>query len=106
MRNTNHSQWITKAKESFQASLAVKQNIIDHHLDVLVHISHVIADALSQGGKLLLCGNGGSAADAQHLAAELLVRLRSHVNRQSLPALSLATDMSTVTACSNDYGFE
>lgn len=58
------------------------------------------------GGKLFLCGNGGSAADAQHLAAELLIRLRPHVERPSLPALCLATDMSTVTACGNDYSFE
>jgi D-sedoheptulose 7-phosphate isomerase len=54
----------------------------------------------------MLCGNGGSAADAQHLACELLIRLRSMVNRQSLPALSLATDTSTLTACANDYEFD
>lgn len=65
-----------------------------------------ISVAIMQGGTLFLCGNGGSAADAQHLAAELLVRLRPHVNRQTIPALVLATDMSTVTACGNDYSFE
>ena len=53
-----------------------------------------------------MCGNGGSAADAQHLAAELLVRLRPHVNREGIPALALATDTSSLTACCNDYGFE
>ena len=53
---------------------------------------------------MLLCGNGGSAADAQHLAAEFLVRLTSDINRQSIPALSLAQDTSTLTACINDYG--
>jgi D-sedoheptulose 7-phosphate isomerase len=54
----------------------------------------------------MLCGNGGSAADAQHLAAELLVRLRASFNRRSLPALTLATDTSTLTACGNDFGFD
>ena len=55
---------------------------------------------------MLICGNGGSAADAQHLAAELLIRLRPTVNRQSLPAISLVQDTSTITACANDYGYE
>ena len=60
---------------------------------------------ISKGGKIFLCGNGGSAADAQHLAAEFLVRLRPEVNRKPLPAISLATDISTITACGNDYSF-
>ena len=102
----NHSKWVDKAKDSFRNSIAVKQKVIDNHIDSLVQISRLIVASISGGGKLFLCGNGGSAADAQHLAAELLVRLRPHVNRQSLPALCLATDMSTVTACGNDYNFE
>jgi D-sedoheptulose 7-phosphate isomerase len=53
-----------------------------------------------------LCGNGGSAADAQHLAAELLIRLRPEITRQTLPAIALAMDSSTLTACGNDLGFE
>ena len=57
------------------------------------------------GGKIFLCGNGGSAADAQHLAAEFLVRLRPKINRKPIPAISLATDVSTITACANDYSF-
>ena len=57
------------------------------------------------GGKLMLCGNGGSAADAQHLSAEYLVRLRPNVNRKPIPAISLAQDTSTLTACGNDYDF-
>ncbi len=54
----------------------------------------------------MICGNGGSAADAQHLAAEFLVRLRPKVNRQPLPIFTLAMDSSTLTACSNDYKFD
>ena len=52
----------------------------------------------------MICGNGGSAADAQHLVAEFLIRLTSDVNRQGIPAISLAQDSSTLTACLNDYG--
>jgi len=61
---------------------------------------------LKKGGKIFLCGNGGSAADAQHLAAEFLVRLRPSINRQPIAAISLATDVSTLTACGNDFSFE
>lgn len=62
--------------------------------------------ALRQGGKLFFCGNGGSAADAQHLATELLVRLRSRVERPSWPAIALTLDPAALTAGGNDYGFE
>lgn len=61
---------------------------------------------MKKGGKLWFCGNGGSAADAQHLAAEYLVRLRPNVNRNPLPAISLAQDTTTLTACGNDYSFD
>lgn len=74
--------------------------------DTIVRMAEVIFHSLRQGGKVLLCGNGGSAADAQHLTAELLVRFRPHVNREGIPALALATDTSSLTACSNDYGFK
>ena len=66
-------------------------------------ISTKIANQIIDGGKLLFCGNGGSAADSQHLAAEFLVRLRPNINRRPIAALSLATDVSTLTACANDY---
>ena len=56
--------------------------------------------------KDFFCGNGGSAADAQHLAAELLVRLRPNVNRKPIAAIPLALDTSTITACGNDYDFK
>lgn len=65
----------------------------------------VIYKKIKKGGKILFCGNGGSAADAQHLAAEYLVRLRPGFNRKPIPAVSLAQDTSTITACSNDYDF-
>ena len=94
-----------KVIKTFEDSISVKQQIIeDSSYKVLLEAGDIIADSISAGGKLLLCGNGGSAADAQHLAAEFLVRLTSDVNRESIPALSLAQDTSTLTACINDYG--
>ena len=94
-----------KVIKTFEDSISVKKQIIeDSCYEVLLDAGDIIADSISSGGKLLLCGNGGSAADAQHLAAEFLVRLTSDVNRQSIPALSLAQDTSTLTACINDYG--
>jgi D-sedoheptulose 7-phosphate isomerase len=98
--------WMDQASKCFAQSISVKEQIIQHHLDTIVDIAMVIANSIESGGRLLLCGNGGSLADAQHLAAELLIRLRSSCNRQPLGALCLAMDMSSVTACGNDYGFD
>ncbi len=94
-------------KQTFIDSISVKQQIIDNKsYEVLIEAGNIIANSIADGGKLLLCGNGGSAADAQHLAAEFLIRLTSDTNRESIPALSLAQDTSTLTACINDYGSE
>ena len=65
-----------------------------------------IYKSINSGGKLMLCGNGGSAADAQHLAAEFLIRLRPNINRKPIAAISLLQDTSTITACGNDYNFK
>jgi len=70
----------------------------------IADIATLVSGVLGGGGKLLLAGNGGSAADAQHLAAEFLSRFRS--DRRPLPALALTTDTSVLTAIGNDYGFE
>tara|TARA_B100000963_G_scaffold360163_1_gene390009 strand:+ start:973 stop:1584 length:612 start_codon:yes stop_codon:yes gene_type:complete len=94
-----------KVKLTFEDSISVKEQIIHNKsYEVLLKAGDIISNSISNGGKLLLCGNGGSAADAQHLAAEFLIRLTSDVNRESIPALSLAQDTSTLTACINDYG--
>jgi D-sedoheptulose 7-phosphate isomerase len=90
----------------FERSIAVKKDVASNHASAIVEIARALVRSLLGGGKILLCGNGGSAADAQHLAAEMLVRLRPHINRDALPALSLATDMSSVTACANDYTYD
>ena len=97
-----------KIKKSFEKQLL--QNINAHNMlvNLLPEIDKtikIIHKKIKLGGKLLFCGNGGSAADAQHLAAEYLVRLRPKVNRKPIPALSLAQDTSTLTACGNDFDF-
>jgi D-sedoheptulose 7-phosphate isomerase len=114
--DTNDAKLLQLAIDSFAQSVKVKQQVLtisasstNHRntsLGVLVKMAKMIAFSINNGGKLLLCGNGGSAADAQHLATELLVRLRSEVNRRSLPAIALAMDTSMLSATSNDYGFE
>jgi len=66
----------------------------------------IITESFLSGNKLLICGNGGSAADSQHFAAELLSSFTKGLERKSLPALALTTDSSVLTAYSNDYGFD
>jgi len=75
-------------------------------LQKIVDISGAIADAILHGGKVLICGNGGSAADSQHMAAEFIVRLSSACKRRALPAIALSTDTSVLTAAANDLGYE
>jgi D-sedoheptulose 7-phosphate isomerase len=94
------------AQKAFEDSLQTKTNFMNTCLEPLVEMAQALATVLQNGGRIFFCGNGGSAADAQHLAAELLIRYRSSHNRQSLPAISLALDPSTLTACGNDYGYD
>src|SRR5437763_6955865 len=73
-------------------------------LDAMLAIAHTMIKALKSGGKILIAGNGGSAADAQHIAGEFLSRL--NFDRNPLPAVALTTDSSVLTAVGNDYGFD
>jgi D-sedoheptulose 7-phosphate isomerase len=87
-------------------SARLKEMVARQNSDLIVAMARMIADTFREGGKLLLCGNGGSAADAQHLAAELTIRYRSSVVRPALPAIALSTDTSALTAGGNDLGFD
>ena len=91
-------------KNQLEQNISAHRDIFNMANDIS-EIVHTIKKKLKSGGKILFCGNGGSAADAQHLAAEFIVRLRPHINRQPLSALTLAQDTSTITACGNDYSF-
>jgi len=72
----------------------------------ILELAAVISGVIGTGGKLLLAGNGGSAADSSHFAGEMIVRLSAERNRQSLPAIALSADTAVLTAAANDYGFE
>jgi D-sedoheptulose 7-phosphate isomerase len=85
-------------------SLALKQRFFDDNAQLLVDVAERMCASLRQGGRILVFGNGGSAADAQHFAGELVGRFL--IDRQALPALALTTDPSIMTAIGNDLGFD
>ncbi|MGH7808711.1 MAG: D-sedoheptulose-7-phosphate isomerase [Candidatus Binatia bacterium] len=100
MAKTQPKDAIIKA---FEESVRVKQAFLRDNLDRLTAVIDVIVSAFKRGNKLLLFGNGGSAADAQHIAAEFVNRFR--IERSPLPALALTTDSSALTAIGNDYDY-
>jgi D-sedoheptulose 7-phosphate isomerase len=89
-----------------EASIATKQSLLkdSETISTVANVSQILISALKQGNKVLLCGNGGSAADAQHIAAEFVGRFA--FDRPALPALALSVNTSCVTAIGNDYGFD
>jgi D-sedoheptulose 7-phosphate isomerase len=95
---------MSKFSNLIKSSLKIKKKllIIEKKVDSAVNI---MTDTIVNGGKVMICGNGGSAADAQHLAAEFIIRLRPKVNRKAIPVLSLAMETSSLTACGNDFSF-
>lgn len=95
------AQFLLSQMDDHAAVLAATRDAVAQPFERLVE---ACVSSLEAGGKILFFGNGGSAADAQHLAAELLVRYR--VNRKALAAIALTTDTSVLTACANDYSFD
>ncbi len=93
-----------KLEAYLENSIIIKKSLLNNKIQIQKSIKK-ISNSIRVGGKVLICGNGGSAADAQHLVAEFLIRLKPHINRNGIPALTLAQDVSTITACSNDYDF-
>ena len=87
-------------------SARLKESVARQNSTVVVAMARMIAETFAAGGKVLICGNGGSAADAQHLATELTIRYRSSVQRPALPAIALSTDTSALTAGANDLGYD
>ena len=92
-------------QKQLEENINAHKEILKISNDIALVIENIFK-RLKKGGKILFCGNGGSAADAQHLAAEFLVRLRPQINRNPIPALTLIQDTSTITACGNDYSFD
>ncbi len=93
------------ALKSFRESVKAKEGFFTAaNVDLVVEAAELIADVFKAGGKLLIAGNGGSASDAQHLAAEFVNRFE--IERPPLPALALTTDTSVITSIANDYAFD
>jgi D-sedoheptulose 7-phosphate isomerase len=87
-------------------SAELKKKIAVELADAVIGVVDACESSLRAGGKVMFCGNGGSAADSQHLATELLIRLRGSVERASWPALALTLDPAALTAGGNDYGYD
>lgn len=87
-------------------SAEIKRLTAEACAEAITAAARIVTDAFRAGGKLLICGNGGSAADCQHMAAELVSRLTKDFERPGLPAIALTTDSSFLTAYANDCGFE
>ena len=107
MDNSPRSESLTNTgllQRSLEEHLQVVQATLQSQLGEIERAGALIRDTLHQGHKVLICGNGGSAADAQHIAAELVGRYERQ--RKAWPAIALTTDTSALTAISNDYGYE
>jgi D-sedoheptulose 7-phosphate isomerase len=93
-------------REHLTESAEIQHKVADKCVESILAVARLIIDSFRSGGKVLLCGNGGSAADCQHMATELVSRLTKEFDRPGLPALALTTDTSILTAIANDSGFE
>ena len=98
--------YLVMVRESLAQSANIKRQTAAVCGEVIVKAAQLIVEAFRTYRKLLICGNGGSAADCQHMAAEFVSRFRKDFERPALPALALTTDTSFLTAFANDYGFE
>jgi D-sedoheptulose 7-phosphate isomerase len=92
-----------KILDTFKESISVKQKFVDENIDTILDVSKLLAETLNRGSKLLLFGNGGSASDASHIAAEFVNRFQRE--RPAFPALALNTDMAVLTSIANDYDY-
>ncbi len=92
-----------KIKKAFNDSIAIKQKFVAENIDTIVEVSNLLAETFNRGGKLLLFGNGGSASDASHIAAEFVNRFRKE--RPAFPAIALNTDTAVLTSIANDYDY-
>ncbi len=95
---------VTRVREHFAESIATKENAVDVLSESIVAAGDLMSRSLLDDGKILSCGNGGSAADSQHFSSELLNRFE--MERPGLPAMALTTDSSTLTSISNDYAYD
>jgi D-sedoheptulose 7-phosphate isomerase len=96
----------TRIESWIRESIATKERLLGECTEAVRDTGERLAETLGNGGKLLFCGNGGSAADAQHIVAELVIRYRGSVHRRALAAIALTVDPSVMTAGANDLGYD
>ena len=99
-------QLLERARAHLMQSAETKRLTVEQCSDSIIAAAEVMATSLGAGGKILLCGNGGSAADCQHLSTELMSTMQKEFQRPGLAAIALTTDTSFLTAFSNDFGYE
>lgn len=104
--NVESQKFYDRAKIHLFQSAETKHQVAEKCLDSIINSAQTITEVFRKGGKLLLCGNGGSAADCQHIAAELVSVLTQDFKRPGLRAIALTTDTSLLTAYANDFGFD
>jgi phosphoheptose isomerase len=97
-------QWVRRVEQSFADSIDLHREFLSKGIDGVVKATAVMTSAMAEGRKLLACGNGGSASDAQHVAAELVGRFQR--SRRALPAIALTVDTSVLTSIANDMSFD
>jgi D-sedoheptulose 7-phosphate isomerase len=102
----NREDQLNRLRRLAEETSILRRSIVEQLGSDILDLAAVISGVIGTGGKILIAGNGGSAADASHFAAEMIVRLTAERNRQSLPALALAVDPAVMTAAANDFGFE
>ncbi len=102
----NKDETIIYLNKLANESALLRKSLVEQLGSQIFDFSTFLSGVIGSGGKILLAGNGGSAADAQHFAGEMIVRLSPERNRQSLPAIALTADSAVLTATANDYGFE
>jgi len=93
-----------KIKDLLLESIQVKEDLLRNGIDNIIDITNVMIDCLKKNGKVMILGNGGSASDAQHIAAELIGRFKK--DRNGLPAIALTANTSVLTSLANDYGYD
>lgn len=99
-------QWLRRIREHLLHSAELKNRTSESASESIVAVVDLIVECFRAGRKVLICGNGGSAADAQHMAAEFMNRLRGDFQRPGLPAIALTTDTSFLTSYANDVGYD
>ncbi|MEA3297310.1 MAG: SIS domain-containing protein [candidate division Zixibacteria bacterium] len=102
----NKDEQLIRLQQLVKETNILRKSVVEDLGGQIFDMAAVISGVIGSGGKLLIAGNGGSAADATHFAAEMVVRLTADRNRQSLPVLALCTDTSVMTAAANDFGFD